>query len=133
MPNRTSCITIERSLSQHDFDRFAQLSGDGNPIHVDPAYAAGTRFGRTVAHGVLLVSILRGLAEQLVPGARQTSQTLVFPAPSFADDPLRFSVQVTGHTGDRVALRVASTRVSDGTTTCHGEFVLQCDPGAECG
>ena len=36
------------------FDRFARLSGDDNPIHVDPAFSARTRFGRTVAHGMLL-------------------------------------------------------------------------------
>jgi len=34
-----------------DFDRFARLTGDDNPIHCDPVFAATTHFGATVAHG----------------------------------------------------------------------------------
>ena len=69
-------ISIERTLTQGDFDQFATLSGDHNPIHVDPEFAANSRFGRTVSHGLLLNSILRGLLDQLVPGGRQLSQEL---------------------------------------------------------
>jgi acyl dehydratase len=74
---------IERSFTQADFDRFARLSGDANPIHTDPAFAAATRFGCTVAHGLLLMSVLRGLIEQLVPGGRLVEQSVMFPAPTF--------------------------------------------------
>ena len=41
-------FVFERTLTQGDFDAFATLSGDDNPIHVDPAFAARTRFGRTL-------------------------------------------------------------------------------------
>ena len=44
----------ERVFSQSDFDRFAALSGDDNPIHVNPEFAARSRFGRPVCHGMLL-------------------------------------------------------------------------------
>ncbi len=49
--------SVNRVFSQTDFDRFAALSGDDNPIHVDAEFSARTRFGRTVAHGMLLYSI----------------------------------------------------------------------------
>ena len=39
--------TFKRSFTQQDFARFADLSGDNNPIHVDPQFSARTRFGRT--------------------------------------------------------------------------------------
>ena len=48
--------TLRRRFSQADFDRFARLSGDDNPIHVDPRFAARTRFGRTVAHALATCS-----------------------------------------------------------------------------
>ena len=61
--------TFCRTFTQRDFDRFAALSGDDNPIHVDPAFAARTRFGRTVCHGMLLYStICRALTDELGPG-----------------------------------------------------------------
>ena len=51
-------ITRPLSFTQAQFDRFAALSGDDNPIHVDPQFAARTRFGRTVAHGMFLLSLI---------------------------------------------------------------------------
>lgn len=75
-------------LTQADFNRFADLSGDHNPIHVDPAYSAATRFGATVSHGMLLFSVLRGLIHAHYPGAKLESQDLKFPAPAYADEPL---------------------------------------------
>lgn len=47
-------VTAKRVLTQRDFDRFAELSGDDNPIHDDPEFAAKTRVGATVSHGMLL-------------------------------------------------------------------------------
>jgi acyl dehydratase len=67
---REGQTSIVRSFTQADFDCFARLSGDDNPIHVDAEFSARSRFGRTVAHGLLLCSVLRGLIEKLAPGGR---------------------------------------------------------------
>jgi len=55
-------------LSQDDFDRFAWPSSDQNPIHVDPLFSARTSFWRTVSHGMLPFTALRGLLTQCNPG-----------------------------------------------------------------
>ncbi len=65
--NNTARMERDLSFSQEDFHRFARLSGDHNPIHVDPDYAAGTRFGATVSHGMLLFSAVRGLIHDFFP------------------------------------------------------------------
>lgn len=49
---------LSKALSQEKIDAYAQASGDFNPIHVDPAFAAGTFFGGTIAHGMLLLAYL---------------------------------------------------------------------------
>ena len=51
-----SSLLIERQWipTQEEFDLFARISGDDNPIHVDPEFSARTRFGRTVSHGMLI-------------------------------------------------------------------------------
>lgn len=113
-----------RILSQADFDLFARVSGDDNPIHVDPAFSARTRFGRTVSHGMLLYTVLWGLIRRHVQDARQTSQTLMFPAPAFADEPLVFSGEVRETDGvlATIALRVA--RAADGTPVCEATAAI---------
>jgi len=70
-------------LAQDEFDRFAALSGDDNPIHVDPEFSARTRFGKTVAHGMFLYSLICGVLAKHLPNASQVGQDLMFPAPSY--------------------------------------------------
>ena len=53
-------------LSQDAVDRFADLTDDHNPVHVDPAFAAGTTFGGTIAHGYLTVALLAPAARELL-------------------------------------------------------------------
>ncbi|MEO1252877.1 MAG: MaoC/PaaZ C-terminal domain-containing protein [Pseudomonadota bacterium] len=125
MSVQAKSVSIERTLRQADFDAFARLSGDDNPIHVDPEFSARTSFGRTVSHGMLLYSILRGLAEQLAPGARQVSQELMFPAPAFADEPLRFEARIANdEAGDR-HLEMRASRIADDAVVCEASAVFR--------
>jgi acyl dehydratase len=110
-------IEFERNFSQADFDRFARLSGDDNPIHVDAGFSACSRFGRPVAHGLLLLSVLRGLVEELFPGARVAHLDVMFPAPTFAGETMRFRA-AAGEDGVTIALGVR--RAADDTLTCEG-------------
>jgi 3-hydroxybutyryl-CoA dehydratase len=49
---------LSKPLTQETIDGYARASGDFNPIHVDPAFAASTPFGGTIAHGMLLLAYL---------------------------------------------------------------------------
>jgi acyl dehydratase len=113
-------ISIERVFSQVDFDRFARLSGDNNPIHTDPDFCAGTRFHRTVAHGLLLCSVLRGLIERLVPGGQLSEQSVMFPAPTFTGEPMQFAVSITDNSKNELNLALEVKRLNDGIVTCQG-------------
>jgi len=119
-------IQIERTrlvkvFRQSDFGDFARLSGDDNPIHTDPEFCAGTRFGRTVAHGLLLCSVLRGLIDRLLPGSRLSEQSVMFPAPTYTGEPMRFSVSVTGSGDQGLELALEVKRLNDGVVTCQGQ------------
>ena len=115
----------ERRFSQAEFDLFAEISGDDNPIHVDPEFSARTRFGRTVAHGMLLYTALRGLMDQAWPGCRQISQDLMFPAPTYTDETMELVVEITGHdaNGDLIT-DMKIRRISDATVTLEGQCKL---------
>lgn len=117
-------ISIERSLSQAEFDLFARLSGDDNPIHVDTEFSSRTRFGRTVAHGLYLCSILRGLAGQVRPGTRQVGQDVRFPAPTYTGEVMRFSAETLGEEGGVTRIAVKAERLADGIVTCEGIFEM---------
>lgn len=104
--------TLYRTFDQRDFDRFAALSGDDNPIHVDPAFAARTRFGRTVAHGMLLYStICRALTDALGPGFSQREQDLMFVTPTYTGEEIEVRLEITAVQPDTVypAVETAAT------------------------
>lgn len=124
MPPNLSRISIDRSLTQAEFDLFARLSGDDNPIHVDPDFSSRTRFGRTVAHGLYLCSILRGLAGQVRPGTWQLSQDVRFPAPTYTDEPMRFTASIDATDGPLTRIAVRAERLADGIVTCEGVYEM---------
>jgi len=121
---RQNHASVERIFSQSDFDRFARLSGDENPIHVDPEFSSGTRFGRTVAHGLLLCSVLRGLIEQLAPGAHILEQSVMFPDPTFAGESVRFSATVMEAGEKSASVELEVMRIDDEQVTCQGNARL---------
>lgn len=111
--------------TQKDFDDFARLSGDDNPIHVDPAFSANTRFGRTVSHGMLLYSRVYGLLCRHWPGAAHDMQSLMFPNPSYAGEELVFRLQPGADDPKRITVEVS--RKADGLVTLSGECLLSGD------
>lgn len=111
------------TFSQAEFNEFACLSGDDNPIHVDPYFAAKSAFGRPVAHGMLLYGIICGLINQHFPTAVQIEQQLMFPAPTFAGEKMNIGIEITHHDDERVTLNTVIIRES-GVVTCEGEAVL---------
>jgi acyl dehydratase len=74
-------------VTQDDVDAYAQVSRDHNPIHVDPAAAARSPFGRTVAHGYLTLSLVVPLMAEVFEvtdmgtGMNYGLDRLRFPAP----------------------------------------------------
>jgi acyl dehydratase len=108
--------------TQQDFDDFARLSGDDNPIHVDPAFSASTRFGRTVSHGMLLYSRVYGLLRKHWPHAGHEMQSLMFPNPSYAGEELLFRLSPAADEPNRIAVEVS--RKADGLVTLSGECLI---------
>ena len=49
---------LSKAITQDEILRYARVSGDGNPLHTDPEFAAATQFGGTVAHGMLVLAYL---------------------------------------------------------------------------
>ena len=54
-------------MDQVRIDAFAEVTEDRQFIHIDPVRAAGTIFGGTVAHGMLTLSMMSGMAYGALP------------------------------------------------------------------
>lgn len=116
----TVLLRREWTPTQEEFDLFARLSGDDNPIHVDPDFSARTRFGRTVSHGMLIYSKLWTMLHEALPGTTHRAQGLMFPNPSYAGETLVLELSEAGD--GKVA--VSARRKADDTITLQGETEL---------
>ena len=106
---------------------FADVTGDHNPLHTDPAYAE-PRFGGVIAHGVLLVGCFSALlaTELPGPGALARSLNVRFKAPAHPGDDVRIEVKIVelvprirkavlegrAYVGDRVLLQISAETIS---------------------
>jgi 3-hydroxybutyryl-CoA dehydratase len=80
--------TFSKTFTEDDVQRFIAVTGDVNPLHVDDAFAATTKFGRRVLHGMLTASIFSTMVGMLLPGtgAIYRSQTIRFLLPVYVGD-----------------------------------------------
>src|ERR1043165_5843596 len=73
--------------AQDEIRRFAEVTGDTNPVHTDPSYAAKTLFRRPVMHGMLGASLLSKVFGTMFPGEGTIylKQSLNFLKPMYPD------------------------------------------------
>jgi phosphotransacetylase/acyl dehydratase len=121
------CAAIERTLTVEDIQLFALMSGDVNPSHVDPAFAASTRFHGVIAHGMWSGALISAVLGTRLPGPGTVylSQTLRFLAPVRVGDRLTIEVTVTARDPARRHVTLAcSARNQERTAVVDGEAVV---------
>jgi acyl dehydratase len=81
-------VTFRKTFTDDDLQKFIDITGDVNPLHVDDTFAAGTQFGRRVLHGMLTASIFSTMVGMLLPGtgAIYRSQTINFLLPVYVGE-----------------------------------------------
>ena len=118
-----------RTLTDAHFLFFAGVTGDNHPLHYDVEYAKKTRFGRPLAHGLLLASLTAVGTSTLGPIIEDSivafvEQTTRFRAPAFVGDTVYPEHEVVGLERRRSAglltLRVA-VKNQRGETVLEGE------------
>jgi 3-hydroxybutyryl-CoA dehydratase len=100
-----------RTVTADDVLRYAEVTGDFNPVHVDAEVAAKSRFGGLIAHGMLsaaYVSAVLGM-DLPGPGAIYLAQTLKFTRPVKPGDTITARVEVLEVIAARRRVRLATT------------------------
>jgi 3-hydroxybutyryl-CoA dehydratase len=100
--------SYRKTFTEEDVERFIAITGDVNPLHVDDEFAAGTRFGRRVLHGMLTASLFSTMVGMLIPGtgAVYRSQSLAFLRPVHVGDTVtaHFVVRAVDRTKHRLTI-----------------------------
>ena len=96
MIKATQFPALSELVTQEMIDAYAELSGDYNPLHVDPLMAAASEFGSTIAHGpislqVVFQSIAAGLGVDAMPPGSRIAVT--FRAPVRVGDRVTMSIE----------------------------------------
>ncbi|MDR7545626.1 MAG: MaoC family dehydratase, partial [Armatimonadota bacterium] len=112
---------MTRTVTEADITAFADVTGDRNPLHLDPAYAARTRFGQRIAHGMLTAGFVSAVIGMHLPGPGgiYVSQTLQFVRPVRIGDAVTATVEVVAYDARRRRLTLRTTFANQ-----HGETVL---------
>src|SRR3954470_11357128 len=79
--------THEFQFSQDEVNRFAEVTGDRNPVHTNADYAAKTMFKRPIMHGMLGAALFSKVFGTLFPGEGTIylKQSLSFLKPMYVD------------------------------------------------
>ncbi len=113
--------SVTRTVTAKDVERFAEATGDTNPVHLDEDFAATTRFKRRIAHGMLVGSYISSLigTEFPGPGTIYLSQTMKFMAPVYLGDTVTIRATVAGYRPEKEILTLETV-----VTNQHGVKVL---------
>ena len=118
---------ISRTITGEDVRAFAEATGDRNPVHLDEEYARGTRFGRTIAHGMMGASLISAVLANELPGRGTVylSQTLRFTAPVFLGDTVSARVVVKHVREDKPVVTLETVCTNQrGERVVEGEAVV---------
>lgn len=118
---------IARAITDEDVRRFAEATGDVNPVHLDDEYARGTMFGARVAHGMHAAGLISAVLGTAMPGpgAVYLEQSLRFRRPIRIGDTVTARVEVLELIPDRRRARFATTcRTQGGELVVDGEALI---------
>lgn len=119
--------THEFQFSQEDVNQFAKVTGDNNPVHTNPEYAAKTMFKRPIMHGMLSASLFSKVFGTLFPGEGTIylKQSLNFLKPMYVDTAYDaiFTVKEVIKDKNRAVIETV-IRNKEGLTCTSGEAVI---------
>ena len=124
-------FSTKRLVTDELIRKFAEVSGDRNPIHLDEEFAKTTRFGKRIAHGMLSGALISAVLGNKFKDRKivYLSQSMKFTAPVFIDDTVTATATISNIREDRgiVTLETICTN-QNGETLVKGEAAVMILP-----
>ena len=118
--------SIKKILREEDVIKFAQVSGDFNPVHLNENFAQKTIFKKRIAHGFLTASLISTvIASDLPgPGSIYLSQTLKFLAPVYFNDEIIVKVKIIELNKEKKRVKLLTECTKNNALILAGEAVI---------
>lgn len=119
--------TVTMTITDELVRAFATLSGDDNPVHLDDGFAAKTRFGKRIAHGMLLGALLSRVAGTKIPGPGTIviSQDIRYKEPCYIGDTVTAEIKILHVRADKPIIKISSRVTNqDGGVLIDGGAIL---------
>lgn len=115
--------SVKRIVTAEDVEKYAELTGDHNGLHLDDEIAQKSVFGKRVCHGMLIGSFISTVLGTCLPGEGTIylSQEILFKKPVFLEEEIEITVEIETITEENgiVILKTIVTK-SDGTVAVSG-------------
>ena len=87
---------LERKITEEDIIKFAEVTGDFNPVHINKEKAEKTIFGRQIAHGMMTASLISAVLGTVFPGEGTIylGQKMNFKKPVYIGDTITARVEI---------------------------------------
>lgn len=118
--------SYQRTITEADIERFADVSGDDNPVHFDEDWASATMFKGRITHGMLSASYISTVIGTRLPGPGTIymGQTLRFCAPVRIGDTVCAKVTVRAIDEEKRRLTLDTVCTVGETTVIKGEALV---------
>lgn len=117
-----------RALTAEDIRAFCAISGDDDPVHTDAEFAAGTAFGRIIAHGALVMGLLSTTASLM--SRRSVARGATGTPVSAGYDRIRFTRPVFA--GETLTARYVIEEVDAARARTHARLSVVNQDGETC-
>ena len=134
-PRGTICIEdiemgmtryVRKIITVQDIEKFAEISTDHNPVHLDDEYARDTIFEGRIAHGMLTAGLVSAVIGEQLPGhgTIYMSQNLKFLAPVRPGDLVHAEVKVIDMVIDKRRVKLDCRCEVNGKNVLVGEAMV---------
>jgi 3-hydroxybutyryl-CoA dehydratase len=119
--------SFSKTITEEDVLRFAEITGDFNPVHVDEEFAKNSLFKERIAHGFLSGALISTVFGTILPGPNTIylSQELNFKAPVKIGDTITAECEVLEKKDSKKILKFKTeVKNQEGTVVLDGQATV---------
>jgi len=123
--------TISHTFSVSDVKKYADITGDANPLHLDKEYASKTIFKKPIVQGLLICGMIGRILGTILPGSGTIylNQTLSFKSPVYVGDKILCVLEIIKIRDDKPIITLSTKCINKkNITVIDGEAVVLFPP-----